>query len=153
MRLQLGIIVLSIGLFTFQSCKNEQSKSLETISNKSKPDTAPNEVSNVEFTESPGTQFFSEIRQQKIALQAEAIILNSVTQGSTEKAYLIFNVDQSKVEVFLPKNPKGILYERKGTEGNHTWTDGLNELILWKGYVLRTLKQATPLFAGDLKYQ
>ena len=138
-----------MGLCKFQSYKNEQSKTPET------PSTTPtvDSASHVEMTETPGTQIFSEIRQQEIALQAEAIILNSVKEGSTEKAYLIFSEDQSKVEVFLPENAKGILYDRKGTEGNYTWTDGVHELIPWKGYVLRTLKQATPLFAGDLKYQ
>ncbi|SEW12380.1 hypothetical protein [Kaistella antarctica] len=153
MKSRLSIALLLVGLVTLQSCKNEKVESTDVVSNAPKIDTAVIPDPEVEMSESPGTQIYSELRKQDIALQAEAVILNSVAEGSSEKAYLIFNEDESKVEVFLPENSKGFIYERKGTEGNYTWTDGLNELIQWKGYVLRTLKQAKPLFAGDLKYQ
>lgn len=92
---------------------------------------------------------FSSLKNADIDVSKDAVTLNSVTDGSTEKAYLLFNEDQSKAEIWMPTEPKSIIFARKGTEGNYTWTDGKLEMIQWKGYVLRTLKQGTPLFGGD----
>lgn len=86
-----------------------------------------------------------------ITLDKGAVTLNSVTDGNTDKAYLVFNEDQTKAEVFLPNMKIGTILERKGEEGNYSWTDGTYELIGWKGYVFRTLKGQNNLFAGDVK--
>ena len=109
--------------------------------------TGPSETKSADS--SNANEMFSAVKNKKVNLDKDAITLTSVKEGNSDKAYLIFNDDQSKVEVFMPKEKKGIMYDRKGTEGNYTWTDGKNELIQWKGYVLRTLKQAIPLFNGD----
>ncbi|MBC7557720.1 MAG: hypothetical protein H7195_12250, partial [Chryseobacterium sp.] len=95
-------------------------------------------------------QTFSALKNGKISLKKDAITLKSLTELSTENAYVVFNEDQSKAEVFLPNGKNGIVMERKGTEGNYAWTDGTYELIQSKGYILRTLKDPKPLFGGDV---
>lgn len=149
MKLKLSTAVLMVGFITFQSCKNEKVESTTNVSDNAQIDSTDVVKSEVDRNDERGTQIYSELRKTNVALEAAGIVLNSLLEGNSEKAYLIFNDDESKVEVFLPENSKGIIYDRKGTEGNYTWTDGLNEVIMWKGYVLRTLKQGKPLFAGD----
>ena len=94
-------------------------------------------------------QTFSTVKNANVSLKDDAITLKSLTELSTENSYLLFNDDQSKAEIFLPNAKNSMILARKGTEGNYTWADGTYELIQWKGYVLRTLKDPKPLFGGD----
>lgn len=152
MKLKNVVAILMIGLFTFHSCKKEAIKTTETpaenmVVNDSL-NALPPEAKPADTTAE--TQIFSALKNKEISLQKDAITLNSLKEDSDEKAYLHFNDDQSKAEIYMPGESKGIIFDRKGSEGDYTWTDGKNELIQWKGYVLRTLKQGTPLFGGDV---
>lgn len=155
MKVKTIAITAAVILFALQSCKKEAQKETQANIDSLKiqavvPDSANNqEVTTKPMDSASGGQIFSSVKNKEISLDKDAVTLTSVKEGSPEKAYLVFNEDQSKVEVFLPGEKTGIMYDRKGTEGNYTWTDGKNELIQWKGYVLRTLKQAIPLFSGD----
>lgn len=144
-------VILMISLFAFQSCKKEEAKTTEAQIETSidKDSLTTNESEPIISDSTMRTKTFSALKNKDIILQKEAITLNSVQEGSLEKAYLLFNEDQSKAEIFMPGESKGVIFDRKGTEGDYTWTDGKYELIQWKGYVLRTLKQGTPLFGGD----
>ena len=143
--------ILALVLFAFQSCKKEEAKTTEAQIEKSMDtDSLTTTASEPVLADSTmGTKTFSELENKEIMLQKDAITLNSVQEGSLEKAYLLFNDDQSKAEIFMPGETEGVIFDRKGSEGDYTWTDGKYELIQWKGYVLRTLKQGTPLFGGD----
>ena len=94
---------------------------------------------------------FSTIKNGNVDLEKDAVTLNSIEAGKSEKAFLLFNDDQTKAEIFLPNEKNTLMLDRKGSEGDYTWTDGKYELITWKGYILQTLKQGTKLFAGDVK--
>ena len=154
---KLGGIIL-VSFFLFQSCKKEVEINAATSVNESTAltefpmDTLTKAPTEIKISDSSSAnQLFSAVKNKEVDLNKDAITLTSVKEGSMEKAFLIFNDDQSKVEVFLPNKKKGIMFDRKGSEGNYTWTDGKYELITWKGYILQTLKQGTKLFAGDVK--
>ncbi|WP_417429432.1 hypothetical protein [Halpernia sp.] len=151
MKTKLFAIALLLGFITLNSCKKAEIKATETDNNEKK-DTSSlvNPMAHVMDSANIPVKD-SLVEDNKIILNKDAITLNSVKEGSTEKAYLVFNEDQSKAELFLPNEKLGTILERKGSEGNYTWTDGKLELIQWKGYVLRTLKQGNNLFAGDVK--
>lgn len=55
----------------------------------------------------------------------------------TVSAFIIFNTDQTKAELFLPGKEGSLLLERKGEEGTHSWESGNVKLFPWKGYVLK----------------
>ena len=141
--------VLLLAIATLNSCTKDNAKTTEktmevkTDSVIATPTNTTMDSATVEVKDA--TSQSSDLSQSK-----DAITLNSMSEGSTEKAYLVFNEDQSKAELLLPNEKTTTILERKGTEGNYTWTDGKLELIQWKGYVLRTLKQGTNLFAGDV---
>lgn len=141
--------VLLLAIATLNSCTKDNAKTTEktmdvkTDSVIANPTNTTMDSATVEVKDA--TSQSSDLSQSK-----DAITLNSMSEGSTEKAYLVFNEDQSKAELLLPNEKTTTILERKGTEGNYTWTDGKLELIQWKGYVLRTLKQGTNLFAGDV---
>lgn len=149
MKIKAILIATLVGTLALTSCKKDNKDVVQNdmITTGDSLTTAP-VAKDIDST-SAGMMTPSSLQNKDIDLSKDAITLNSVTEGNTDKAYLLFNEDQSKVEVFMPGESRGIIYDRKGSEGDYTWTDGKNELIQWKGYVLRTLKQATPLFAGD----
>ena len=141
---------LFIIIFTLQSCnKKEVTKPEKIESAAAKDSDVINPMAHVMDSSTTSGQTFSVIKNAKISLKNNAITLKSLTELSTENAYLLFNGDQSKAEVFLPNGKHSLMLERKGSEGNYTWTDGTYQLIMWKGYVLRSLKDAKPLFGGD----
>ncbi|SFH96885.1 hypothetical protein [Halpernia frigidisoli] len=94
-------------------------------------------------------QKFSILKNREFPVRDSAIVLKSVSELTKESAYLLFNNDQSKAELFLPNAVKSKVMERKGTEGNYVWTDGTYELFQWKGYTLRTVKDKNAIFNGD----
>ncbi|WP_310379438.1 hypothetical protein [Flavobacterium sp.] len=70
-----------------------------------------------------------------------------MTKGAKDNksvAYLLFNSDNSKAEVFLPKNNKGIVLT-KSKHGN--WIFEGYTLISWKGYVLQ--ENGISIFGGE----
>lgn len=149
----MNLKIISIGLLlvavSFTSCKKDETKVVDaelttvTDSLQIAPE-SPMIDSNATAPQ------FSTLKNENISLEKDVIKLNSMTEGSTEIAYLLFNDDQSKAEVFMPNESTSLMLDRKGSEGDYTWTDGKYELIQWKGYVLRTLKQGTNLFGGDV---
>lgn len=151
MKTKFFAFALLMGFTILNSCKKAELKAIQTNNNQ-KSDTSSfvNPMAHVmDSANIPAKD--SIVEDGKITLDKDAITLNSVNEGSKEKAYLVFNDDQSKAEIFLPNEKLGTILERKGSEGDYTWTDGKYELIQWKGYVLRTLKQGINLFAGDVK--
>lgn len=80
---------------------------------------------------------YSKLEQRCITLATLKTILNPLKDGARaegKKAYVYFNADNSKVEVFLPNSNEGIVLEKKG-EGN--WVSENYILMAWKGYVLQ----------------
>ena len=63
----------------------------------------------------------------------------------TLSAYVLFNEDASKAEIFLPKDTSSIVLSR-AAEGK-PWILNDWQLIPWKGYVLK--KAGQNKFAGD----
>ena len=145
--ISIGMLVLAIG---FTSCKKDETKVIENdtiaVNDSLMAPPPPPTVDSAAVNPT-----YSALKNGNISLEKDAIKLNSMTEGSTEKAYLLFYEDQSKAEVFMPGETKSLMMDRKGTEGDYTWTDGKYELIVWKGYVLQTLKQGNKLFAGDVE--
>lgn len=66
-------------------------------------------------------------------------------EDETLSAYVLFNEDASKAEVFLPKDTTSIVLTRSG-EGK-PWVLEDWQLVPWKGYVLK--KGTENKFAGD----
>ena len=60
-------------------------------------------------------------------------------------AYVLFNEDASKAEVFLPKDTASIILTR-AAEGK-PWILNDWQLVPWKGYVLK--KGVIVMFSGD----
>jgi hypothetical protein len=80
---------------------------------------------------------YSVLEQKCLTLATLKTTLNPLKDGARtegKQAYLLFNADNSKAEVFLPKFNKGIVFEKVG-EGN--WVSGDYKLMAWKGYVLQ----------------
>ena len=66
-------------------------------------------------------------------------------EDETLSAYVLFNEDASKAEIFLPKDTTSIVLSRSA-EGK-PWVLNDWQLVPWKGYVLK--KGAESKFAGD----
>lgn len=66
-------------------------------------------------------------------------------EDETLSAYILFNEDATKAEIFLPKDTASIVLIRQA-EGK-PWVLKDWQLIPWKGYVLK--KGTVTMFAGD----
>jgi hypothetical protein len=66
-------------------------------------------------------------------------------EDETLSAYVLFNEDGDKAEVFLPKDTTSIVLSR-AAEGK-PWVLNDWQLVAWKGYVLK--KGDKNMFAGD----
>ncbi len=66
-------------------------------------------------------------------------------EDETLSAYVLFNEDASKAEVFLPKDTTSLVLTRDA-EGK-PWVFDEWQLVAWKGYVLK--KAEKNVFAGD----
>lgn len=80
---------------------------------------------------------YSDIEETCIELANLKIKLNPLKDGSKtngNSAYISFNSDNSKAEIFIPNSNKGIVL-KKLKQGNWTYKD--YKLISWKGYVLQ----------------
>lgn len=89
---------------------------------------------------------YSELKQTCLELATLNIKLNPLKEGSKtegQSAHVLFNDENTKAELFLPSNNKGIVLE-KSNEGN--WTNKNYKLISWKGYVLQ--KDGRSIFGG-----
>lgn len=89
---------------------------------------------------------YSELQQTCLELASLTTKLNPLKDGAKingNVAYILFNSDNSKAEVFLPKSDKGIVLI-KSKEGN--WVFENYTLISWKGYVLQ--KKGIAIYGG-----
>ncbi|MEO6346759.1 MAG: hypothetical protein ABIO60_02515 [Aquaticitalea sp.] len=89
---------------------------------------------------------YSQLKQTCLELTTLNTVLNALKDGSKtegKSAYVLFNDDNTKAELFLPSNDEGIILE-KSIEGN--WTYKNYKLISWKGYVLQ--KNGKAIFGG-----
>lgn len=80
---------------------------------------------------------YSELKQACLELATLKTKLNPLKDGAKtdgNSAYVLFNSDNSKAEIFLPKSNKGIVL-KKSKHGN--WFFENYNLISWKGYVLK----------------
>ena len=66
-------------------------------------------------------------------------------QDETVSAYVLFNEDASKAEVFLPKDTASIILTRAAEGKPYILNDW--QLVPWKGYVLK--KGVVVMFSGD----
>lgn len=93
---------------------------------------------------------WSPLTSQCVRLFEQAIRLQSLKDGETGSAFVLFNADQSQAELTLPGG-EPIRLVRQGEEGNWSWQGGAYQLFPWKGYVLKSGEQA--LFHGDSALQ
>jgi hypothetical protein len=80
---------------------------------------------------------YSELKQSCLELATIKTKLNPLKDGARtdgDSVYVLFNSDNSKAEIFLPKSNKGSVLE-KSKQGY--WTFENYTLISWKGYVLQ----------------
>ena len=70
---------------------------------------------------------------------------NPENEDETLSAYLMFNEDGNRAEIFLPKDTASIVLTRNA-EGK-PWVLNDWQLVPWKGYVLK--KAGNSMFAGD----
>ena len=80
---------------------------------------------------------YSELKQTCLELATLKTKLNPLKDGAKtvgDSAYILFNSNNSKAEIFLPESNKSIVLE-KSKQGN--WTFENYNLISWKGYVLQ----------------
>ncbi|WP_199157690.1 hypothetical protein [Pedobacter nototheniae] len=68
-------------------------------------------------------------------------------ESYTLAAYFLFNSDQTKAELFLPKEKQSIILERTGTEGNYVWKKDDLQIFGWKGYALS--KNGKVIYHGE----
>ena len=59
------------------------------------------------------------------------------TMSQSVSAFIIFNADQSKAELFIPGRPASVVLDRRGSEGVHSWESGELKLYPSKGYLLK----------------
>jgi hypothetical protein len=89
----------------------------------------------------------SEIKNGCIELSTLNTRLNPLKNGeitSGDSAFILFSEDQTKAELFLPHQEKGIVLN-KTNEGN--WSNTTYKLIAWKGYVLQ--QNGKVIFGGQ----
>jgi len=88
----------------------------------------------------------SKVKQTCLTLNTLNIKLNPLKEGSKTEgnpAYVLFNEDKSKAEIFLPEFNDGILLN-KTSNGN--WSNNKYKLISWKGLVIQ--EEGKPIFGG-----
>ena len=120
--------------------KNKSDLKFESTMPLTKVECITDEHGNLLFT----GNVWSSIKNSTVQLSEAAIRLNPIEMMDKDKspAYFIFSDDRLKAELFLPENKTSLLLERKGKEGNYSWTNGEFELTAWKGYVLKKGKLA-----------
>lgn len=52
---------------------------------------------------------FSTIKNGNVDLEKDAVTLNSIEAGKSDKAFLLFNHDQTKAEIFLPNEKNTVI--------------------------------------------
>jgi hypothetical protein len=82
---------------------------------------------------------WSQVKQECVRVFESGIRLNpqDANLDQTTSAFIIFNDDQTTVELFLPAQKGSLLLERTGIEGNYQWKNGEYALSVWKGYLLK----------------
>lgn len=87
------------------------------------------------------------MKQACLELTTLNIKLNPLKEGAMTQgkpAFVLFNDERTKAELFLPNQDKGMVLT-KMNEGN--WANAEFKLISWKGYVLQ--KNGKAIFGGQ----
>lgn len=90
---------------------------------------------------------YSHLKQTCLELNTLNIKLNPLKEGSKTEgklAYVLFDENNNKAELFLPFNNEGFILE-KSNEGN--WSNTEYKLVSWKGYVIQKDRKA--IFGGN----
>ncbi len=69
---------------------------------------------------------WSQLKNECVRIFEAGIRLNAAGEGvdSTTSAFVIFNADQSKAELFLPTEKGAKMMERQGAAGSYSWASG-----------------------------
>lgn len=143
------ITTLLIVLLAISSCKNidEKEETEETKSAAVAADSLVNDKDENGCLASAG-YVWSKVNKECVK-GFSGIQLNPIDKpdndDETLSAYVLFNEDASKAEVFLPKDTASIVLTR-AAEGQ-PWIGNDWQLVPWKGYVLK--KGSENKFAGD----
>ncbi len=145
------IITLLLIAFLFSSCKwidqNEDTAESPKVAAAVKDSTVVNDKDENGCLASAG-YVWSKVNKECVK-GFSGIQLNPTgkqdNQDETLSAYVLFNEDASKAEVFLPKDTASIVLTRSA-EGK-PWVLKDWQLVPWKGYVLK--KGNVTMFAGD----
>lgn len=132
------VFLITVTVIALMACKNKQHEKGAT---EQKEET----VTPVEAEPEPNEKAClysngraeSTLKQTCIELVALDIKLNPLLDGAMtggDFAYVLFNEDQTKAEIFLPQHDAGIILNKTNT-GN--WKSGDYRLISWKGYVIQ----------------
>ncbi len=92
-------------------------------------------------------QSFSELKQTCLELTALNIKLNPLKDGAIttgSPAYILFDKDRKKAELFLPNREKGVVLP-KTNQGN--WANDEFIVVSWKEYVVQQHGKA--VFGGQ----
>lgn len=90
---------------------------------------------------------YSNLNQKCLELTTLKIKLQPMQEGAAangDPAYVLFDSTQSKAELFLPGQNKGMILNQTSS-GN--WRSGDYKLIAWKGYVVQFKSKA--IFGGE----
>jgi len=94
--------------------------------------------------------FYSQVKFALVDPNHEGIILQNMSKtvslDKDKPAFLIFNKDQSKAEIFF-HDQRNSLVLNKNYEGN--WSNSKYTLSYWKGFTL--YHETTPIFVGERK--
>ena len=163
-----------IGTYTFQSEGMESSREIafmvkdnqliEGYGDLNKDGTKFKDVNNIKYTSAmplskvdcskwgveclfQNGRSFSQLQQTCLELTTLKTKLSPLKNGAIIKgdpAYILFDKDLKKVELFLPNNDEGTVLIKKN-EGN--WTNGQYTLVSWKGYMVQL--NGSAVFGGQ----
>jgi hypothetical protein len=134
-----GLLVLSLSLvFLFSSCSDTNSNQKENDHETPDSETVGGKKDEHGCLTAAGYTW-SQVKNECVRIFEAGIRLNPQDSSldQTTSAFIIFNNDQSKAELFLPGQEGSLLLDRTGTEGNYQWIHGDYALSAWKGYVLK----------------
>ncbi|CAN5417787.1 hypothetical protein BH11BAC2_BH11BAC2_21160 [soil metagenome] len=91
---------------------------------------------------------WSILKNDCIQIFETAVKLQSQHSDSVSAAFILFNEDKSKAELFVSGESTSLILIKQGEEGAHYWQNGPWKLFPWKGYVLK--KGDKVLYVVDL---
>lgn len=148
------ILISTIGILLAACTSNDKQSEKTTLTDSTAHDTAVSVKVGGDKDEhgcigSAGHQW-SVIKNKCIRTFEEAdakLMPTEDTTTYTSNAVLIFNDDQSKVELYMPNQKGSILLNRTGKEGGYVWKNDSLDVFAWKGYALR--KNGKVIFHGE----